>query len=136
MLFTALSYGRMASLYPVAGSAYTYVGKELGPQLGFLSGWLIQLDYFFLPMVAWLIGAAYLSAQFPGVPTPVWILAFILILIFVFKFDVFSANFWGGVGMPETTLFEQVRATMLVTVFVFLGIEGASVYSRYAKERA
>jgi putrescine importer len=79
MLFTALSYGRMASLYPVAGSAYTYVGKELGPQLGFLSGWLIQLDYFFLPMVAWLIGAAYLSAQFPGVPTPVWILAFILI---------------------------------------------------------
>jgi len=79
MLFTALSYGRMASLYPVAGSAYTYVGKEMGPQLGFLSGWLIQLDYFFLPMVAWLIGAAYLSAQFPGVPTPVWILAFILI---------------------------------------------------------
>jgi hypothetical protein len=79
MLFTALSYGRMASLYPVAGSAYTYVGKEMGPQLGFLSGWLIQLDHFFLPMVAWQIGAAYLSAQFPGVPTPVWILAFILI---------------------------------------------------------
>ena len=79
MLFTALSYGRMASLYPVAGSAYTYVGREMGPQLGFLSGWLIQLDYFFLPMVAWLIGAAYLSAQFPGVPTAVWILAFILI---------------------------------------------------------
>jgi putrescine importer len=79
MLFTALSYGRMASLYPVAGSAYTYVGREMGPQLGFLSGWLIQLDYFFLPMVAWLIGAAYLSAQFPGVPTTVWIIAFILI---------------------------------------------------------
>ncbi len=32
MLFTALSYGRMASLYPVAGSAYTYVGKEMGPR--------------------------------------------------------------------------------------------------------
>ena len=38
--------------------------------------------------------------------------------------------------MPETGLFEQVRATMLVTVFVFLGIEGASVYSRYAKKRS
>ena len=38
--------------------------------------------------------------------------------------------------MPETSLFEQVRATMLVTVFVFLGIEGASVYSRYAKKRS
>jgi putrescine importer len=79
MLFTAFSYGRMASAYPISGSAYTYVGKEMGPQLGFLSGWLIQLDYFFLPMVAWLIGAAYLSAQFPGVPTAVWILAFVLI---------------------------------------------------------
>jgi len=64
------------------------------------------------------------------------ILAFILILLFAFKADLFRANFYGGAGMPETSLFEQVRATMLVTVFVFLGIEGASVYSRYAKERS
>lgn len=63
------------------------------------------------------------------------ILAFILIMIFAFSFDMFSANFWGGEGMPQASLFEQVRATMLVTVFVFLGIEGASVYSRYAKRR-
>src|SRR5215813_5160439 len=38
--------------------------------------------------------------------------------------------------MPQASLFDQVRATMLVTVFVFLGIEGASVYSRYAQKRA
>ncbi|MGF6574256.1 arginine:ornithine antiporter, APA family [Paraburkholderia fungorum] len=61
------------------------------------------------------------------------ILVFIVILIFGFRMDLFSANFYGG-GL-EGNLFEQVRATMLVTVFVFLGIEGASVYSRYAKER-
>ncbi len=79
MLFTAYSYGRMASVhYRTAGSAYTYVGREMGPRLGFLTGWLILLDYFFIPLVVWLIGAAYLSAQFPGVPEPVWILAFIL----------------------------------------------------------
>ena len=64
------------------------------------------------------------------------ILVFILILIFAFKLDLFRANFWGGDGMPDKGLFEQVRATMLVTVFVFLGIEGASVYSRYAKKRS
>jgi arginine:ornithine antiporter/lysine permease len=64
------------------------------------------------------------------------ILVFILILFFLFKFDLFRTNFWGGEGMPEKSLFDQVRATMLVTVFVFLGIEGASVYSRYAKTRA
>ena len=80
MLFTAYSYGRMASIhYRSAGSAYTYVGREMGPRLGFLTGWLILLDYFFIPLVVWLIGAAYLSAQFPGVPEPVWILAFILV---------------------------------------------------------
>jgi arginine:ornithine antiporter/lysine permease len=63
------------------------------------------------------------------------ILIFVAILIFSFKMDLFRANFWGGQGMPDTSLFEQVRATMLVTVFVFLGVEGASVYSRYAKKR-
>ena len=64
------------------------------------------------------------------------ILTFIVILIFAFKGDLFSANFYGGAGMPEASLFDQVRATMLVTVFVFLGIEGASVYSRYAQKRS
>src|SRR5690606_35671365 len=38
--------------------------------------------------------------------------------------------------VDDRSLFEQVRATMLVTVFVFLGIEGASNYSRFANERA
>ena len=64
------------------------------------------------------------------------ILVFILIMFFAFKPDLFRANLWGGEGMPRDSLFEQVRATMLVTVFVFLGIEGASVYSRFAKKRA
>jgi arginine:ornithine antiporter/lysine permease len=64
------------------------------------------------------------------------ILTFIVILIFAFKGDLFSANFYGGEGMPQASLFDQVRATMLVTVFVFLGIEGASVYSRYAQKRS
>lgn len=64
------------------------------------------------------------------------ILVFILILIFALKANLFAANFWGGQTMPQTSLFEQVRGTMLVTVFVFLGIEGASVYSRYARTRA
>jgi arginine:ornithine antiporter/lysine permease len=64
------------------------------------------------------------------------ILTFIVILIFAFKGDLFRANFWGGEGYADVSLFDQVRATMLVTVFVFLGIEGASVYSRYAQKRS
>ncbi|MGM8932501.1 APC family permease [Salinicola halophyticus] len=79
MIFTAWSYGRMASVhYQSAGSAYTYVGKEMGPRLGFLTGWLILLDYFFIPLVVWLIGAAYMTEQFPSIPLGVWIVAFIV----------------------------------------------------------
>jgi arginine:ornithine antiporter / lysine permease len=61
------------------------------------------------------------------------ILVFIAILIFAFNAGYFRLNFHGG-GL-EGGIFSQVRATMMVTVFVFLGIEGASVYSRYAKDR-
>ena len=61
------------------------------------------------------------------------ILVFIVLLIFAFKMELFSFNLYGG--DLTNGLFDQVKATMLVTVFVFIGIEGASVYSRYAKER-
>ncbi|WP_233472558.1 basic amino acid/polyamine antiporter [Cupriavidus respiraculi] len=64
------------------------------------------------------------------------ILVFIVILAFAFEADQFRANFYGGEDMPAQGLFEQVRLTMMVTVFVFIGIEGASVYSRYAAKRS
>lgn len=79
MLFTAHSYGRMAVAYPVAGSAYTYVRRSIDSRVGFLVGWAVLLDYLFLPMVIWLIGGSYLSAQFPGIPIGVWIVGFIVI---------------------------------------------------------
>lgn len=45
MMLTAFSYGRMAALYPSAGSAHTYVGRGLNAHLGFLAGWAMFLDY-------------------------------------------------------------------------------------------
>ncbi|MFB9299448.1 APC family permease [Kibdelosporangium philippinense] len=79
MLFTAASYGKMCRIYPYAGSAYTYTRKAIDPRVGFLVGWAVLLDYFFLPMVIWLIGAAYMSAQFPSVPSWLWVVAFIVV---------------------------------------------------------
>jgi arginine:ornithine antiporter/lysine permease len=61
------------------------------------------------------------------------IMVFIVILIFVFKYGTFHLNIQSAA--EEGGLIQQIRATMFVTVFVFIGIEGASVYSRYAKER-
>ncbi|CRM75570.1 Putrescine importer PuuP [Pseudomonas sp. 25 R 14] len=62
MLFTALSYARMAAEFPVAGSAYSYVRKCISPNVGFLAGWVVLLDYLFLPMVICLFGATFLHA--------------------------------------------------------------------------
>ncbi|HEY2695782.1 MAG TPA: APC family permease [Pseudonocardiaceae bacterium] len=79
MLFTAVSYGRMSRAFPVAGSAYTYTRKTIDGRIGFLVGWAVLLDYFFLPMVIWLIGATFLNQQFPEVPNWAWIVAFIVV---------------------------------------------------------
>ncbi|MFD0474976.1 basic amino acid/polyamine antiporter [Nonomuraea thailandensis] len=64
------------------------------------------------------------------------ILLFVVIVAVALRADVFGANLWAGAARTPGALFEQIRATMLVTVFVFLGVEGASVYSRYARRRA
>ncbi|MGW5739289.1 MULTISPECIES: basic amino acid/polyamine antiporter [Streptomyces] len=61
------------------------------------------------------------------------ILVFVILALFFFKPSVFADNF-GGADYAGS-LFNQVRGTMLATVFVFLGVEGASVYSRHAKRR-
>jgi amino acid transporter len=73
MCITAVSYGRMAALYPSAGSAYTYVGKGLNPQLGFLTGWAMFLDYLLQPLVStvW-ISTAIHDAYVPQIPFAVW----------------------------------------------------------------
>jgi amino acid transporter len=57
MMLTAFSYGRMASIYPVAGSAYTYVGRGLNTHLGFLAGWAMFLDYLIIPLLCTIYGS-------------------------------------------------------------------------------
>jgi amino acid transporter len=75
MLITAVSYGRMGTLYPQAGSAYTYVGKGLNPHLGFLAGWAMILDYLLQPLIntVWIATALH-ERYVQQVPFIVWAL--------------------------------------------------------------
>src|SRR5437868_14839249 len=75
MLITAVSYGRMAALYPTAGSAYTYVGRGINPHLGFLAGWAMILDYLLQPLIntVW-ISTALHERYVHQVPFMVWAL--------------------------------------------------------------
>ena len=60
---------------------------------------------------------------------------FVFVVAAGFEREIFALNFWGGEEPSLAGVASQVRQTMLVTVFVFVGIEGASVYSRFARNR-
>src|SRR6476620_4921858 len=79
MLFTAVSYGRMARVYPSAGSAYTYVGRELLPVLGYLVGWSMLLDYILNPLICVIWCSAAARNILPQIPYPAWAVAFALL---------------------------------------------------------
>jgi putrescine importer len=73
MLFTAISYGKMARAYPSAGSAYTYVGKEIHPGFGYLTGWAMVMDYILNPLICTIICSKLTQNILPG--APYWLLA-------------------------------------------------------------
>ena len=61
---------------------------------------------------------------------------FILIAIFAFKLDIFTSDIWGLKNPDLGSVMDQVRNMMLVTVWVFIGIEGASIFSSRAEKRS
>lgn len=74
VMFTAYSYSQMVKVYPVAGSAYTYVQRSINPHLGFLTGWVVLLDYVLIPLVCYLTVGLYMNRFVPQVPVWVWII--------------------------------------------------------------
>src|SRR5690606_2873864 len=65
---------------------------------------------------------------------------FLLVAIIAFNWGKFTFNFRGLPGAGGEgglgSIMAQVQSTMLVTEWVFIGIEGASVYSARAEDRA
>lgn len=79
MLFTAISYGRMARAYPSAGSAFTYVGREIHPALGYVTGWSMAMDYMINPIVCTILCSKFAMNFAPEVPYLVWVFGFALL---------------------------------------------------------
>ncbi|HTS67853.1 MAG TPA: APC family permease [Terriglobia bacterium] len=83
MMITAFSYGRMAALYPSAGSAYTYVGRGLNLHLGFLVGWAMFLDYLLQPLINAVWVAETIHGWVHGIPAYALMAAFIGAITFM-----------------------------------------------------
>lgn len=81
--FTALSYVRMSRRFPIAGSVYSYVQRGLNPHAGFMSGWLILLDYCITPALLYTMVANWGTMLVPNSPWWLWIIVFIAFNTFV-----------------------------------------------------
>lgn len=79
MLATAVSYGKMARVYPSAGSAFTYVAREIHPAAGYITGWSMVMDYIVNPLICtiWCAGQAHVFA--PALPEWAWKIFFAVV---------------------------------------------------------
>lgn len=111
MLFTAISYGRMANAYPNAGSAYTYVSREIHPSLGYFIGWGMIFDYVMNPIIC-VIWASKASMNFiPEIPFAVYAVFFTIL------FTVMNLR-----GIEASARTNTVIATGLgVVIVLFVG---------------
>lgn len=79
MIFTAFSYVQMSRRFPIAGSVYSYVQHGMNPHIGFIAGWLILLDYVFVPSLLYLFVGTWCQSLFPAIPAWIWIGLFIVV---------------------------------------------------------
>ena len=107
MMITAFSYGRMAALYPSAGSAYTYVGRGLSLHLGFLVGWAMFLDYLLQP----LINAVWVAETIHGWVH--WIPSALLMAVFVG-----AITFMNLLGIRASALANKLLLALMSVVIV------------------
>lgn len=117
MLFTAGSYGAMVRRYPVAGSAYTYTQQSFGGAVGFLTGWVMLLDYMFIPMINFMLIGIYMNTQFPTIP--VWVFTLVALLL-VLLFNILGITLVNKLNFAIIGL-----SVILVVVFVVLAFKHA-----------
>ncbi|MFC4005882.1 APC family permease [Nonomuraea purpurea] len=77
LLFTAASYAQMVKAFPLSGSVYNYAGRGIAPPVGFLTGWMILLDYILVPCLLYLVAAIAMNASVPQVPVWAWLIVFV-----------------------------------------------------------
>jgi amino acid transporter len=114
MMITAFSYGRMAALYPSAGSAYTYVGRGLNLHLGFLVGWAMFLDYLLQP----LLNAVWVGETIHGWVH--WIPTYALMAVFIG-----ATTFMNLRGIRTSALANKLLLALMsvvIAVFVVLAV--------------
>ncbi|GAA2205477.1 APC family permease [Nonomuraea monospora] len=79
LLFTAASYAQMVKAFPLSGSVYNYAGRGIAPAVGFMTGWMILLDYILVPCLLYLVASVAMNASVPDVPVWAWLIGFVAV---------------------------------------------------------
>lgn len=79
MMFTALSYSQMSRAFPMAGSVYSYAGRGIAAPVGFLSGWMLLLDYVLIPSLLYLASGVAMNSLVHSIPVWVWVIFFVVL---------------------------------------------------------
>ena len=118
MVLTAIGYGRMASAYPSAGSAYTYARRTLHPAAGFVVGWTMLLDYVLMPLMSVIYMALTAERFVPWVPHGAWLV--------IFAVGITVTNLFGLKVTNRANFVMTVIMTVSVVWFVAAAIKGLS----------
>lgn len=131
MFFTAYSYASMVRAFPVAGSAYTYVRKAVHPHLGFLTGWVMLLDYLLLPMVCYLLIGIYMNEFVAAVPVWVWV---VIAAVTGAATNIFGVELAGRINtlVVGAQILFSVVLVATITVYVLSGKGSASLFDATA----
>ena len=132
MMLTASSYGRMASLYPVAGSAYTYVGRGLNAHLGFVAGWLIFLDYLIVPVTCIIYSSLTVQRLLTPFLHQVSAKLIFALLAGAFAIAITGLNLRGIRTTAKTNVSLLCIMTVVIIVFITLAIRYASLLHGWA----
>ncbi len=114
MFFTAASYGKMAAVFPSAGSTYTYAQKGLNPHAGFLAGWAMILDYFLIPLLSVIYASLTAERLLPLVPSFIWAV--------IFTFAITAVNLRGIRMTARASAWLMAIMTGCAALFTVRGI--------------
>ncbi|MEZ7502679.1 APC family permease [Psychrobacter sp. Arc29] len=118
MLFTAISYSQMAKEFPVAGSVYSYVSKGTNSFVGFVTGWIMLLDYVLIPALLYVVGALAIHDIFPSISPLILIIAFVIFNTYV---NIRGISFTAGFNR-----WMLIAELIVLAVFLVVGVVAIS----------
>jgi putrescine importer len=122
MMVTAFSYGRMAALYPSAGSAYTYVGRGINAHLGFLVGWAMFLDYLLQPLINAVWVAETLHGWIHWLPSTLLMVVFLGVVTYL-NLRGIKASAWAN-KLLLSAMFIVIAAFVILSVGYLFHAQG------------